>query len=82
MRNKYNANFFEESKYYNTNQNNQDESNLDNNRGKKHNRISTPISEVEVSSEFDENKEEYRNTLEAGEKYYNSTENNKQQKTK
>ncbi len=70
MRNKYNANFYEGNKYYNTNQNNTDENNLDNNHGKKHNNISTPISEVELSSEFDQSKEDYKKTLKAGDDYY------------
>lgn len=82
MRNKYNASFYEDNKYYNTNQNNTDESNLDNNRGSKHNKISTPISEVEVSSEFDESKQDYKKTLNYGEEYYNNTSTNKSKKTK
>lgn len=52
MRNKYNANFYEEDKYYNTNQNNVDENNLDNNRGRKHTKQKTSISEVEIGSDL------------------------------
>lgn len=82
MRNKYNAGFYEESKYYNTNQNNTDESNLDNNRGKKHNPISTPITDTEISSEFDDKQEDYKKTLSAGENYYDNISTNKNKKSK
>lgn len=61
MRNKFNANFYEHDKFYNTNQNNTDEVNLDNNRGKKHNSIMMPISEVEIGSEFNSEKNKTSN---------------------
>ena len=77
MRNSRNANFYEGDKYYNTNQNNLNENNLDNNHDRLRNLVSTPISEVEISSEFDEKKRDYQEVLEGGKRYYNNQSSNK-----
>jgi len=82
MRNRRNANFYEENKYYNTNQNNTNVENLDNNHSKKNRIVSTPISEAEISSEFDNKQQEYKEVLEGGRKYYNNQLLNKNTKSK